>query len=58
MVLRWLENKRVNIDDFTKVMFVIRFNFITYSELTNAIEKIAPEYRQRLQDLYHMKITL
>ncbi|UPV00272.1 Kelch-like protein (Cop-C5L) [Cowpox virus] len=36
-------------------MFVIRFNFITYSELTNAIEKIAPEYRQRLQDLYHMK---
>ncbi|AGZ01192.1 CPXV032 protein [Cowpox virus] len=38
MVLRWLENKRVNIDDFTKVMFVIRFNFITYSELTNAIQ--------------------
>ncbi|WKS02122.1 Kelch-like protein (1), partial [Monkeypox virus] len=33
MVLRWLENKRVNIDDFTKVMFVIRFKFITYSEL-------------------------
>ncbi|QKE61157.1 putative C5L [Vaccinia virus] len=57
MVLRWLENKRVNIDDFTKVMFVIRFKFITYSELTNAIKKIAPEYRQCLQDLYHMKIT-
>ncbi|ALF05260.1 hypothetical protein VACV_IOC_B388_037 [Vaccinia virus] len=57
MVLRWLENKRVNIDDFTKVMFVIRFKFITYSELTNAIKKIAPEYKQCLQDLYHMKIT-
>ncbi|UUV57203.1 Kelch-like protein (1) [Monkeypox virus] len=58
MVLRWLENKRVNIDDFTKVMFVIRFKFITYSELTNAIEKIAPEYRQRLQDLYHKKLRV
>ncbi|AUL80117.1 CPXV032 protein [Vaccinia virus] len=57
MVLRWLENKRVNIDDVTKVMFVIRFKFITYSDLTNAIEQIAPEYRQCLQDLYHMKIT-
>ncbi|UYD14848.1 Kelch-like protein (1) [Monkeypox virus] len=58
MVLRWLENKRVNIDDFTKVMFVIRFKFITYSGLTNAIEKIAPEYRQRLQDLYHKKLRV
>ncbi|AUL80410.1 hypothetical protein [Vaccinia virus] len=57
MVLRWLENKRVNIDDFTKIMFVIRFKFITYSDLTNAIKKTAPEYRQCLQDLYHLKIT-
>ncbi|AXN74812.1 hypothetical protein AKMV027 [Akhmeta virus] len=38
-------------------MFAVRFNFITRSDLTEAVEKIAPEYRRHLQDLYYIKIT-
>ncbi|QEQ49577.1 Kelch-like protein [Orthopoxvirus akhmetapox] len=30
-------------------MFAVRFNFITRSDLTEAVEKIAPEYRRHLQ---------
>ncbi|AXN75251.1 hypothetical protein AKMV-Vani-027 [Akhmeta virus] len=39
IVLRWLENKRVDIVDFAKIMFAVRFNFITRSDLTEAVEK-------------------
>ncbi|AAM13478.1 CPXV031 protein [Cowpox virus] len=44
--LLWLENKRVN-----------RLLYNIYTDLTNVIEKIAPEYIQRLQDLYRIKNT-
>ncbi|AOP31501.1 hypothetical protein SKPV-WA-022 [Skunkpox virus] len=57
IVLRWLDDKKVNIDDFTKVMFAVRFNFITYSELSNAVEKIAPEYRRHLLDIYYIRFS-
>ncbi|AKJ93653.1 hypothetical protein RCNV-85A-007 [Raccoonpox virus] len=55
IIIRWLENKRVDIDDFTKIMFAVRFNFITYREIINAAEKIAPEYRRHLLDVYYIR---
>ncbi|AOP31712.1 hypothetical protein BI079_gp022 [Volepox virus] len=58
IVLHWLDNRKViNIDDFTKVMFAVRFNFITRGELNDAVERIAPEYRRHLLDMYYIRFS-
>ncbi|QED21298.1 hypothetical protein [Borealpox virus] len=38
-------------------MFAVRVNFITHSDLADAVEKIAPEYKRHLRDLYYIKAT-